>query len=102
MRPQSLDPFKGAGVKQIQQEWNQAMSKVRINVEWIFGDIINYFKFLDFKKDLKLQLSAIGKMYLVCAILQNAHTCLYGNKTSKYFGLQAVNIEIIFSRDQSF
>ena len=45
------------------------MSKVRINVEWIFGDIINYFKFLDFKKDLKLQLSAIGKMYLVCAIL---------------------------------
>ena len=73
-----------------------------VNVEWIFGDIINYFKFLDFKKDLKLQLSAIGKMYLVCAILQNAHTCLYGNKTSKYFGLQAVNIEIIFSRDQSF
>ena len=61
VRPQLLGPFKGAGVTQIQQEWNQAMSKVRINVEWILGDIINYFKFLDFKKGLKLQLSAIGK-----------------------------------------
>ena len=67
-RPQLLGPFKGAGVTQIQQGWNQAMSKFRINVEWIFGDIIKYFKFLDFKKALKLQLSAIGKMYLVCAI----------------------------------
>jgi len=37
------------------------MSAVRINVEWIFGDVINYFKFLDFKKGLKLQLSAVGK-----------------------------------------
>ena len=25
------------------------MSEVRVSVEWIFGDIINYFKFLDFK-----------------------------------------------------
>ena len=32
LRPQLLGPFKGAGVTQIQEEWNQAMSKVRINV----------------------------------------------------------------------
>ena len=44
------------------------MNKVRINVECIFGDIINYFTFLDFKKDLKLQLLVSVKMYLVCAI----------------------------------
>ena len=96
LRPQLLVPFKGAGVTQIQKEWNQAISKIRIIVKWIFGDIINYFKFLDFKKGLKLPFSAIGKMYLVCAILQNAHTCLYGNKTSKYFGLQPVNIADYF------
>lgn len=30
------------------------MSKVRVFVEWVFGDIINYFKFLDFKKNLKV------------------------------------------------
>ena len=92
MRPQLLGPFKGAGVAQIQQDWNQTMSKVRISVKWIFGDIINYFKFLEFKKGLKLQLNAIRKMYLVYAILQNTHICIYGNRTSKYFGLGPVNI----------
>lgn len=33
------------------QQFKKSMSKVRSSVEWIFGDIINYFKFLDFKKD---------------------------------------------------
>ena len=42
------------------------MSQSRTSVEWIFGDIINYFKFLDLKKGLKLQLSAVGKKYIVC------------------------------------
>ena len=56
----------------------------------------HYFKFLDFKKGLKLQLSAIGKMYIVCTLLQNAHMCLYGNKTSKYFDMQPVNIADYF------
>ena len=47
------------------EEYNKAMSAVRISVEWIFGDIINYFKFLDFKKNLKISLRAVGKMYIV-------------------------------------
>ena len=76
LRSQLLGYFEGAGVTQIQQERNQAMNKVRINVEQIFGVIINYFKFLDFKKGLKLQLGTTGKMYLVCATLQNIHACL--------------------------
>ena len=52
------------------------MSKVKAEVEWIFADVVNYFKFLDFKKNLKISLSAVGKMYLSCAIILNAHTCL--------------------------
>ena len=64
------------------------MSKVRVSVEWVFGDIINYFKFLDFKKNLKVQLSAVGEMYIVCALLQNARCCLYGSTTSEYFDIQ--------------
>ena len=39
----------------------RAMSAVRMSVEWIFRDIVNYFKFLDFKKNLKISLSAVGK-----------------------------------------
>ena len=73
--------------------WNKEMSAVRVAVEWIFGDIINYFKFLDFKKNLKLELSAIGKMYTVCAILHNARCCLYGNNTSKQFDCEPPRLD---------
>ena len=61
------------------------MSSVRVSVEWIFGDIVNFFKFLDFKKNLKIQLSAVGKMYITCTLLQNARSCLYGSTTSRFF-----------------
>ena len=46
-------PFPGAGLTPIQHAWNESMSEVRVSVEWIFDDIINYFKFLDFKKKLE-------------------------------------------------
>ena len=79
------------------QSFNESMSKVRSSVEWIFGDIINYFKFLDFKKDLKLDLSPIGKMYIVYALLRNALTCLYGNTTSEFFQLDPPSLEDYFT-----
>ena len=79
------------------QSFNESMSKVRSSVEWIFGDIINYFKFLDFKKDLKLDLNPIGKMYNVCALLRNALTCLYGNTTSEFFQLDPPSLEDYFA-----
>ena len=41
------------------------MSRIRSSVEWVFGDIVNYLAFMDFKKNLKIRLSAVGKMYLV-------------------------------------
>ena len=58
-------------------------------MELLFGDIINYFCFLDFKNNLKIGLSQIGKMYIVSALLKNALTCLYGNTTFQYFELDA-------------
>ena len=56
-------PFRGAVLTPDQQAWNKSMKEVRVSVEWIFGDIINYFKFLDFKKDLKIGLSSVGKKH---------------------------------------
>ena len=58
---------------------------LRVTVEWLFGNIINDFKFLDFKKNLKIGMSSVGKKYLVCALLHNAINCLYGNSTSEFF-----------------
>ena len=77
--------------------YNTAISAVRSSVEWLFGYIINYFKFLDFKKNLKIRLSSIGKMYIVSALLQNALTCLYGNETAAFFDLDPPTLEEYFS-----
>ena len=90
-------PYRGAGITPQMEVYNKAMSAVRMSVEWIFGDIVNYFKFLDFKKNLKISLSAVGKMYVVCAILRNALTRKYTNSTSEYFALDPPTIEDYFS-----
>ena len=89
-------PFRNAALTPRMVDFNKSMSAVRTSVEWLFGDITNYFKFLDFKKNLKVGLSQIGKMYIVCAILQNALTCLYFNSTSKFFGLDPPTLQEYF------
>ena len=78
------------------QQYNKSMSDVRVAVEWLFGDVVNSFKFLDFKKNLKMGLSSIGKMYIVCALLRNAKTCLYGNQTSDCFELDPPTLQEYF------
>ena len=77
--------FRNPRLTPLMEAFNALMSSVRISVEWLFGDVINYFKFLDCKKNFKIGMSGIGKMCIVCALLHNAHTCLYGNKTSSFF-----------------
>ena len=89
-------PFREMQLTPEMEEFNRSMSSVRIAVEWIFGDIINYVRFLDFKKNLKIGLSQIGKLYIVGALLRNALTCLYGNTTSKFFELDPPTLEEYF------
>lgn len=85
-------PFKNGVLTQPTKDFNHLISAVRTSVEWLFSDIIGYFKHLDFKKNLKIGLSSIGKMYFVAALLRNAHTCLYGNTTSDFFELDPPDI----------
>lgn len=85
-------PFRGGQLTQPETAFNASMSSVRTSVEWVFGDIISYFAFLDFKKNLKIGLSPVGKMYCVCALLRNALTCMYGNTTSTFFDVQPPSI----------
>ena len=87
LRPYFQAPFQGAVLTPNQHAWNKSMKEVRVSVERIFGDIINYFKFLDFKKDLKIGLSSVGKMFIVCILLHNTRTILYGNTTFQYFDI---------------
>ena len=59
-------------------------------------DIVNFFKFLEFKKNLKIGLSPVGKMYIVSALLHKARCCFYGTITSNYFGYEPPIIEEYF------
>ena len=98
LRPQLQAPFRNAALTEQQQEWNQRMSSVRVSVEWLFGDTVNYFKFLDFKRNLKIQLSAVGEMYIVCTLLKNARNCLYGSITSEFFQIDPPRIRDYFNQ----
>ena len=89
-------PFQGAALAPQMEMFNDSMSSVRVSVEWLFGDILNYFKFLDFKKNLKIGLSSVGKTYVVCALLRNALTCLYGNQTADFFELDPPSLQDYF------
>ncbi|XP_023221108.1 protein ALP1-like [Centruroides sculpturatus] len=85
LRQHLITPFRGASLTPEQQVFNSRMSSVRECVEWVFGKIIQKFAFLDLKKNLKLFLQPVGKLYIVGALLTNCHTCLYGSATSDYF-----------------
>ena len=62
-------PFWNPHLTPLMEAFNAPLSSVRISVEWLFGDVINLFKFLDFNKNLKIGMSSIGKMCIVCALL---------------------------------
>ena len=89
-------PYRNGILTPMMEAYNAEMSSVSVDVEWLFGNIINDFKFLDFKKNLKIGMSSVGKMYLVCALLHNAITCLYGNSTAEFFGLNPPSLEDYF------
>ena len=90
-------PFKYGVLTPQMEEYNHRMSAVRTSVEWLFGDVVNSFKFNDFKRNLKIFLNSVGKIYVVSVILRNALTCLYGNLTSTFFDLTPPRLEDYFA-----
>lgn len=89
-------PFLGANLTAQEKDFNASMSRVRVSVEWLFGEIITQFKFNDFKKNLKIGLSPIGRYYRVSALLTNAHSCLYGNISEDLFNISPPILEEYF------
>lgn len=75
------------------QHFNNAMRSLRISVEWGFNKIIQEFAFLDFKKNHKLLLQDVGRLYVVGMLITNCHTCLYGGETSSYFQINPPTLE---------
>ena len=56
-----LSPFRRQNLSATEQDFNRQMSAVRVSVEWTFGKIVQYFAYLDFKKNQKVLLQPVGK-----------------------------------------
>ncbi|XP_077506971.1 uncharacterized protein LOC144116141 [Amblyomma americanum] len=93
LRPLLLKPYGGGSLTPEQQAFNKAMSSVRQAVEWGFGKIARLFAFVDFKKNQKLYLQNLPRIYKASALLANCHTCLYSAQVSQYFCLEPPPLE---------
>jgi hypothetical protein len=69
-------------------EWNGAMKRVRISIEWNYGYTINLFRYIGQKHKLKeLKKGVFTRVYTVCTLLRNIHIGFEGGQTSNYFEL---------------
>ena len=73
-----LAPFSRRNLTPNPVNYNKTMSQTPVSVEWLFNEIKTYFKFVSLKSQMKIGLNAAGKIYCVCALLQNERTCFMG------------------------
>ena len=90
-------PNKHIILTEEEKQFIKAMSSVRVSVEWDFGEIAEYFAIIDFRKNRKIAISEVGTMYIVCALLRNARTCLYGSSTSRFMEVNPPDLEEYFT-----
>ena len=64
------------------------MGSLRVSVEWIFGDIVNYFKFLGFRKNLKVKLCCMENVHYLCTFTECTQLLLWSSniKLFQYIG----------------
>ena len=86
--------YSGANLTAAQQLLNTRMSSVRQAAEWSFGNVMQYFPYLDLKQQQKVELQPVGLHYKVAALLFNCLTCVKrGNETSRHFNLDPPGLE---------
>lgn len=99
MKRHLITPYLGSALTDEQIQFNVTMSKMRIAVEWEFGDLYEQFAFLSFKYNHKIFIQQVAKCYLVSTILKNCRTCLYGSQTSQYFNCSPPTLEEYLCND---
>lgn len=88
-----ITPHQGNNLTPAQVAFNEQMGKLRIAVEWEFGELFQQFSFLTFKYNQKLYLQPLAKYIKVSVILKNCQTCLYGSQTSAYYDVEPPSLE---------
>ncbi|KXS11130.1 hypothetical protein M427DRAFT_102802, partial [Gonapodya prolifera JEL478] len=86
-------PWKLVHLSDAQQEFNSRNSAVRVSIEWAWEKPATLFAFLNYYRNLRVELSPVGLYYSIGILLTNAHTCLYGSQTGERFGLTPPTLE---------
>ena len=75
--------------------FNRLLSSVRITVEWGFGELVDQWKFLDFRQVMKIFKCPAAQYYVNAAFLSNLCNCLLGSRTQQYsyFGATQLTID---------
>ncbi|OXA55035.1 hypothetical protein Fcan01_10212 [Folsomia candida] len=94
-----ITPYQGNDLPPQHRQFNLVISRMRICVEWEFGELFEQFAFLDLKKNQKIYLQPLGKYMAVATILKNCKTCLNGSQTSMYFGLNPPSLSSYVNND---
>ena len=66
--------------------YNKAISQIRVSGEWLFSEA-------KLTSQMRIGLTAVGKIYCICTLLQNVRTCFYGNQVSEFFQLDPPLLE---------
>jgi nuclease HARBI1 len=91
--PVMMSPFAENGRTPEQLQWNNAMSKVRIEVEHFFGIMCQTWPFLNAYWKMRPYSSPVGTYYRTAALLTNVITCFRGNQISSVFNCTPPSLE---------
>ena len=92
-------PFRNALLPPPMQAFNTSISIVRELVEWLFNDIVSYFKFVDFKKNLKIGCAQYLETHLLVCMVTKLRVILSWNpRLSKIISRNPRPSFVAFSR----
>ena len=86
-------PFRNPAEGSPQAAWNEALASVRIVVEWNFGEVVRYWKYVDHRAEQKVFLIPIAKHYFSAVFLCNLRTCFHSNRIAQHFGAHPMLID---------
>ena len=84
-------PF--APLTQFQEHENKCFKKVRMQIEFTYGDLYNKFKVFENRNDWKLMNQGNARMIKFIIFIMNCHSCLHANNCATYFNFPSPSLE---------
>lgn len=88
---------EGVSLTPEEQQFSKAISQVRVLVAWLLGEIVSYFTFLNFKKNLKNRLKSCWLNVFCLWALQKRLQLSLSIKYLEVFGIDPPQIRNYFN-----